>query len=60
MHEWLDSWFAWPGGGIWSNVAASALTTGVGLTWHHRKMKQHVTAAVQQAATSKESDDHRV
>ena len=43
MHNWLNSWFAWPGGGVWANVASSALTTGVGLTWHHRKMKQHIT-----------------
>jgi hypothetical protein len=41
--DWLDSFFAWPGGGVWSNLVASALTTIPALAWHHRKMKQHIT-----------------
>jgi hypothetical protein len=40
---WLDSFFAWPGGGVWPNLVASALTTIPALAWHHRKMKQHIT-----------------
>jgi hypothetical protein len=57
---WFSSFFAWPDGGVWSNLVASVPWTVPALGWHHRKMKQHVTAAVQQAATSKETDDHRV
>ena len=50
MHDWFDSWFAWPDGGVWSNVVASVIWTVPALAWHHRKMKQHITDTLGQGA----------
>lgn len=40
----------WHAIGVWlwnntaGNLAASAITTTAGLVWHHRRIKQHITA----------------
>lgn len=31
------------------NVLASAVTTGTALAWHHRRIKQHITAEIHRA-----------
>jgi hypothetical protein len=41
--DWVTSFFAWPGGGVWSNLAASVIWTVPALGWHHRRMKRHIT-----------------
>lgn len=43
---WLSSFFAWPDGGVWSNLLASVIWTVPALAWHHRKIKQHVTTTL--------------
>ena len=35
----LSSFFAWPDGGVWSNLLASALTVPVTVAVHHRKLR---------------------
>jgi hypothetical protein len=45
MSTWV-AFFAWPGGGVWSNLVASAIWTVPALAWHHRRMKQHINAVV--------------
>lgn len=38
MSLW-QSWFAWPNGGVWSNLVASAITFGLGYlvaAWHFK------------------------
>jgi hypothetical protein len=29
MAHWLHSWFGWPDGGVWSNIAASLIWSGI-------------------------------
>jgi hypothetical protein len=37
----LVSWFAWPDGGVWSNLAAALLWAGPGFTTHHVLMRRY-------------------
>lgn len=46
MWTWLnrDLW-----GPVWPNLAASVLTLPVAFIWHHRRIKKHVTQAINEA-----------
>jgi hypothetical protein len=41
----VTAFFAWPNGGVWSNLVASILWTVPALVWHHktvmRKLDRH-------------------
>ncbi len=32
----INAFFAWPGGGVWSNLLASVVWTVPALIWHHK------------------------
>ena len=34
---------------IWPNLAASAVSLPVAFVWHHRRIKAHVTTAIEEA-----------
>ena len=54
MGHLLSSWFAWPDGGVWSNLVASGITGGL-VWWRarvhihrvHKAHTEHVTAEVE-------------
>lgn len=45
MSTWLV-FFGWPGGGVWSNLAASALWAPAAFTVHHVLMRRHTTRQI--------------
>lgn len=48
---WFASFFAWPDGGVWSNLLASVIWTLPALRWHHKRIKEHVDRALQTSPT---------
>lgn len=52
--ETVKLFFGWPGGAVWGNLLASALTVMPGLVWHHRKLKAHIDQAVGSAVAEKQ------
>lgn len=40
---WAAS-FAWPAGGIWSNLLASVVWTVPAIAWQHRRQRRHTAA----------------
>lgn len=59
MHT-LALFFAWPDGGVWSNLLASALTVVPGFVWHHRRIrKAHADALEQQTQQIKNHIDSK-
>lgn len=34
----LAAFFAWPNGGVWSNLLASVIWTIPALVWHHKRV----------------------
>lgn len=50
--EWIRSFFAWPNGGVWSNLLASVIWTIPTLAVHHRKIKQHIDDKLAQQDTA--------
>lgn len=51
--DWVEAFFGWPNGGVWSNLLASVLWTIPALGWHHRKIKQHISTLQQKAGDQK-------
>ena len=56
MNAWLASWFGWPDGQVWPNLAASLVWAGLlgiptalglhrKLDRHHREVKRHLGVA---------------
>lgn len=54
--DWVTSFFAWPDGGVWSNLLASVLWTVPALAWHHRKIKQHITETLRRQAQPEQDE----
>lgn len=44
LSTWISDFFAWPDGGVWSNLIASALTVLPGLAVHHRRLSRKLDA----------------
>ena len=38
MGNTITAFFAWPNGGVWSNLLASVLWTVPALVWHHKRV----------------------
>ncbi|HXR74010.1 hypothetical protein [Actinocrinis sp.] len=42
----LSAFFAWPSGGVWSNLLAAAMWAVPGFTTHHLLIRRHQTKTV--------------
>lgn len=42
--SWVDAFFSWPGGAVWGNLLASAITVVPGLAVHHRRVVRKLDA----------------
>jgi hypothetical protein len=50
------SWFGWPDGGVWSNLAAAVLWATPAFTVHHRLMRRHQSTTVR-VETAKQTEE---
>lgn len=44
----LALFFGWPDGGIWPNIVADALVSGLGLVWSYRRLARRLEAHTEQ------------
>lgn len=60
MSVW-QAFFAWPGGGVWSNIIAAGMWALPGFTAHHLLMRRHHTrTAARQTQDLKAHIDEKI